>query len=53
MTDHTNEILSKIDTCDLVEELMYREGVDYIQLEPYERRCEAFEGPMIILQVYD
>ena len=53
MTDHTKEILSKVDTCDLVEELIYREGVDYMRLDPYERKCEAFEGPMIVLKVID
>lgn len=52
--------LSTVPTCELVEELRKREGVDSVNVEPYEpysitvgEKTETEKGPAIILTVID
>lgn len=45
--------LKKVPTCQLVEELTSREGVDSVTIEPYETAKPSIEGPAIILIVVD
>lgn len=45
--------LEKIDTCDLVEELKKREGVETFILAPYEIKKFTFEGTMVLLKIID
>ena len=45
--------LKDIPTCELVEELMKREGVNTIILDPYQTKKIKVEGPMIVLKVID
>ena len=47
------EELKKINTCDLVEELSKRTGVEKIQIEPYKKVDIKAEGPIVILKVID
>lgn len=46
-------ILKSIKTCDLVEELSRREGVEKLQIEPYKKVNIETEGPIVILKVID
>jgi hypothetical protein len=45
--------LKKVHTCQLVEELTSREGVDSITVEPYKTAVTKIEGPAMILIVID
>lgn len=45
--------LKKIPTCQLVEELTSREGVDSVTIEPYETAKPNIKGPAVILIVID
>ena len=45
--------LSDINTCDLVEELQRREGVDTTIVEPYVDTEVKASGPAIVLVVID
>lgn len=40
-------------TCELVEELKKREGVETIVINPYEKEKIEIEGPMILLKIVD
>lgn len=46
-------MFEKISTNDLVEELIQREGVDTIEVNPYEDKTISVNGPATILIVYD
>lgn len=45
--------IEDIKTCELVEELIEREGVETIIAEPYEEKTITVCGPAIILKVID
>ena len=45
--------LKEIKTCDLVDELAKREGVEKITAEPYQKRTVSAEGPAIIFIITD
>ncbi len=52
--------LSTVPTCELVEELKKREGVDSVNVEPYEpysitvgEKTETEKGPAVLLVVID
>lgn len=45
--------MKDIATCDLVKELIKREGVKRIESEPYEKKEILVEGPAIVLVVID
>lgn len=45
--------LSKIPTCDLVEELKKREGIETTIAEPYEDVTVSVNGPAIVFVVID
>ena len=45
--------LSEFATCELVEELRTREGVEVTDVEPYEEFRAEVEGPAIVLVVID
>ena len=52
--------LSTVPTCELVEELRKREGVDSVNVEPYEPysitigdKAESEQGPAVVLVVID
>ena len=52
--------LSAVSTCELVEELRKREGVDSVNVEPYEpysitvgEKTETEKGPAVLLVVID
>ena len=52
--------LSEVPTCELVEELSKREGVDSVAVEPYEaygiivgEKTKTEKGPAVILTVID
>ena len=45
--------VKEIPTCELVEELAKREGVEKIEIEPYKVKIKKIEGPMIILKIID
>lgn len=47
------ENLSNVKTCELVEELKQREGVETILAEPYESQKVLVEGPAVVLVVTD
>ena len=44
--------LKNIKTCELVEELSKRKGVEII-VEPYQKKQIKVEGPIIILKIID
>lgn len=48
-----NCLITKIATCDLVDELSRREGVKRIDAEPYQQKTVDINGPAIILTVID
>lgn len=43
--------LSNIPTCELIKELIKREGVNTTCLNPYEDKVFIFSGPCTILEV--
>ena len=45
--------LNEVKTCELMEELREREGVEIIQAEPYQQMDISVEGPAVILIVTD
>ena len=45
--------LKNIKTCDLVEELSHREGVEVHQAEPYKDMTVNVNGPAVVLVVTD
>lgn len=45
--------IKEIPTCELVEELVKREGVEKIEIEPYKVKIKKLEGPMIVLKIID
>lgn len=45
--------LNEVKTCELMEELRDREGVEIIQAEPYQQMDISVEGPAVILIVTD
>ena len=45
--------IKEIPTCELVEELSKREGVEKIEIEPYKVKITKLEGPMIVLKIID
>ena len=45
--------LSEVPTCELVEELKRREGVESVELSPYAEATVAAEGPAVVLVVTD
>ena len=45
--------LSKIPTCDLVEELKKRDGIETTIAEPYEDVTVSVNGPAIVFVVID
>nr|DAD66424.1 MAG TPA: hypothetical protein [Myoviridae sp. ctSyg22]DAP62734.1 MAG TPA: hypothetical protein [Caudoviricetes sp.] len=45
--------IKEIPTCELVEELAKREGVEKIEIEPYKVKIKKLEGPMIVLKIID
>lgn len=45
--------LKNIPTCQLVEELTGREGVERMNVEPYKEVSASVEGPAIIFVVTD
>lgn len=45
--------LSDIPTCELVEELRRREGVESVDLSPYAEATVPAEGPAVVLVVTD
>ncbi|MFR8011320.1 MAG: BC1881 family protein [Clostridia bacterium] len=52
--------LSKVPTCDLVEELSKREAVEKIVVEPYQdykitvgEKETSDDGPVVILRIWD
>lgn len=52
--------LSAVPTCELVEELRKREGVDSVNVEPYEPysitigdKTESEQGPAVLLVIID
>lgn len=45
--------IKEIPTCELVEELEKREGVEKIEIEPYKVKIKKLEGPMIVLKIID
>jgi hypothetical protein len=45
--------LSNIKTCDLVNELKTREGVETTIAEPYEDKTVNVNGPAIVLAIID
>ena len=45
--------IKEIPTCELVEELSKREGVEKIEIEPYKVKIKKLEGPMIVLKIID
>ena len=45
--------IKEIPTCELVEELANREGVEKIEIEPYKVKIKKLEGPMIVLKIID
>ena len=45
--------LKNIKTCELVEELSKRKGVEKIIVEPYQKKQINVEGPIIILKIID
>lgn len=45
--------LEKFPTCKLTEELETREGVETIQIDPYEPYTLAVEGPCRIMVITD
>lgn len=45
--------MKDIATCDLVKELIKREGVKRIEAEPYEKKEILVEGPAVVLVVID
>ena len=47
------ENLSNVKTCELVEELRQREGVETILAGPYESQGVLVEGPAVVLVVTD
>ncbi len=40
-------------TKDLTEELLTKEGVTYVNVEPYKKQTITIEGPACIIIVYD
>lgn len=47
------ENLSNVKTCELVEELRQREGVETILAGPYKSQEVLVEGPAVVLVVTD
>lgn len=47
------EELKQYKTCELVNELEHREGVEKIMVEPHKIKEIKIEGPTIILKVTD
>ena len=45
--------LKNINTCELVRELMKREGVEMTKAEPYEDTTVSVNGPAVVLVVTD
>lgn len=45
--------MKNIKTCDLVEELSKREGVEKIVIAPYEKEKIELEGPIVVLKIID
>ena len=45
--------IKEIPTCELVEELSKREGVEKIEIEPYKVKITKLEGSMIVLKIID
>lgn len=45
--------LNEVKTCELMEELREREGVEIVQAEPYQQMDISVEGPAVILIVTD
>lgn len=45
--------IKEIPTCELVEELSKREGVEKIEIEPYKVKITKLEGHMIVLKIID
>ena len=43
--------IKEIPTCELVEELSKREGVEKFEIEPYKVKIKKLEGPMIVLKI--
>ena len=46
-------MISKFKTCELVEELLKREGVEENWVEPYEKKDITVDGPAIVLVIID
>lgn len=53
MFNKNHNILKEVKTVDLVRELVLREGVEQIIVDPYEPYNLTTEGPCIILIVTD
>ncbi|MCP1226743.1 BC1881 family protein [Sebaldella sp. S0638] len=45
--------IEDIKTCELVEELKRREGVETVVVFPYEKKNIEAEGAMIVLKIID
>lgn len=45
--------LSEVPTCELVDELKRREGVEPVSLSPYTEATVPAEGPAVVLVVTD
>lgn len=46
-------MIKKIKTCELVEELSKRKGVEKIVVNPYQKKEIKVEGPVVILKIID
>ena len=53
ITEIASHNLSDVKTCELVEELKLREGVETILAGPYESQKVLVEGPAVVLVVTD
>ena len=53
MKNEYNDLIKKIPTCELVDELSKRIGVEKTVIKPYQNKNISFKGPSVILKIID